>query len=307
MNYDVTEISMYDVYKIFEKNRDTKEIILNIVNPDLYDNIYAGESVLINNKNCFYRPYKAWVDLAEKFFYKLMIPKLLNEEIVQLTFKKLENNSFHKINNIEEKYGKNSLFSRINKNEEPEILITYLKALENVTLSKRKRVLNLGVNKAEEFELIKKAFEKEFFDNEFIGIDYCKTAIDEAKNRFSEYKNIKFFSYDINNLEELNLGKFDLIISIGTLQSSNLSLNKTFMNIVQNYLKKDGALILGFPNSRWINGEVIYGAKVPNYNFSEMSLLYKDVIFCKKYLQQKKFRVTLTGKYYTFLTATSIR
>ena len=74
-----------------------------------------------------------------------MIPKLLNEEIVQLTFKKLENNSFHKINNIEEKYGKNSLFSRINKNEEPEILITYLKALENVTLSKRKRVLNLGV------------------------------------------------------------------------------------------------------------------------------------------------------------------
>ena len=54
--------------KSLKKNRDTKEIILNIVNPDLYDNIYAGESVLINNKNCFYRPYKAWVDLAEKFF-----------------------------------------------------------------------------------------------------------------------------------------------------------------------------------------------------------------------------------------------
>ncbi|MEA2019584.1 MAG: methyltransferase, partial [Campylobacterota bacterium] len=39
----------------------------------------------------------------------------------------------------------------------------------------------------------------------------------------------------------------------------------------------------------------------------EMSNLYKDVNFCKKYLQQKKFRVTITGKDYIFLTATSIR
>jgi hypothetical protein len=79
------------------------------------------------------------------------------------------------------------------------------------------------------------------------------------------------------------------------------------MQIVQNYLKKDGSMILGFPNCRWIDGEMVYGAKAKNYSFSEMSLLYKDVIFCKKYLQQKKFRVTITGKDYIFLTATSIR
>jgi hypothetical protein len=34
--------------------------------------------------------------------------------------------------------------------------------------------------------------------------------------------------------------------------------------------------------------------------------LYKDVYFCKKYLQQKKFKVTLTGKEYVFLTANAI-
>ena len=66
-------------------------------------------------------------------------------------------------------------------------------------------------------------------------------------------------------------------------------------------------MILGFPNCRWIDGEMIYGAKAKNYAFPEMSLLYKDVHFCKKYLQQKKFRVTVTGKNYIFLTATSIR
>jgi hypothetical protein len=79
------------------------------------------------------------------------------------------------------------------------------------------------------------------------------------------------------------------------------------MKLVQEYLTQNGALILGFPNSRWMGGEMIYGAKAPNYPYSEMTLLYKDVYYCKKYLQQKKFRVTLTGKDYVFLTATSIR
>jgi len=78
------------------------------------------------------------------------------------------------------------------------------------------------------------------------------------------------------------------------------------MSIVQNQLKKNGSMILGFPNCRWIDGEMVYGARVKNYPFSEMGLLYKDVIFSKKYLQQKKFRVTITGKDYIFLTATSI-
>ena len=50
---------------------------------------------------------------------------------------------------------------------------------------------------------------------------------------------MSFYSHDINNLEELSLGEFDLVISIGTLQSSNLEFNKIFMKIVQSYLKKD--------------------------------------------------------------------
>jgi hypothetical protein len=78
------------------------------------------------------------------------------------------------------------------------------------------------------------------------------------------------------------------------------------MDVVQNRLKRDGAMILGFPNCRWIDGEMIYGAMMKNYSFSEMSNLYKDVNFAKKYLQQKKFRVTITGKDYIFVTATSI-
>lgn len=65
-------------------------------------------------------------------------------------------------------------------------------------------------------------------------------------------------------------------------------------------------MILGFPNSRWIGGEMVYGAKTPSYAMSEMSLLFNDVMFAKKYLQQKKYRVTIAGKHYIFLTATRL-
>ena len=181
----------------------------------------------------------------------------------------------------------------------------YLKALQNVDINKRTRILNLGVNSGDEFDIILE-YASNFKNLELVGIDYCASAVKEAKEKFHEYSNIDIFLHDINELNSLNFEKLDLIISIGTLQSSNLEFNKLLMSIVQNQLKREGAMILGFPNCRWIDGEMIYGARVKNYAFSEMGLLFKDVIFAKKYLQQKKFRVTITGKDYIFLTATSI-
>lgn len=75
------------------------------------------------------------------------------------------------------------------------------------------------------------------------------------------------------------------------------------MELIQNYLKKDAAIILGFPNSRWIDDTLIYGAKIKNYSFSEMGLLINDIFFAKKYLQQKKFKVHIFGREYIFLSA----
>ena len=251
--------------------------------------------------------YKGWVDLAQMSFCKMMTPQIDENTNLIMCYEKLnQEDSFHSENeDVEEKYGATSTFATIDKNNQPAFLVHYLKALENVKLDTRIRVLNLGVNSGEEFEVLKK-YSKNFKNLELVGIDYCSSAIEEAKKNFAD-ENISFHVGDINDLEPLNLGEFDLIISIGTLQSTNLDFNKVFMNIVQNYLKKDGAMILGFPNCRWIDGEMIYGGMVKNYNFSELSLLFKDVNYCKKYLQQKKFRVTVTGKDYIFMTATSIR
>ncbi len=300
---------MYKIFKILKKElKEEKKFSFQVLNPDFCNSTYAGEIIKIDGIDYVYRSYKAWHDLATKLFCRILTPKKVSEYLIELTFEKLDlEDSFHKQKvSKESKYGENSIFAKIDKNEEPEIMLSYLQALTNVKVGIRKKVLNLGVNSGEEFELIKNSC-KNFKDIEFIGVDYCKEAIKCAKKRFKEDKNVKFYIEDIANLEKLDLGKFDLIISIGTLQSSNLNFNEIFMKIVQDHLKKEGSMILGFPNSRWIGGEVVYGAKAKNYSFSEMSILFKDVVFCKKYLQQKKFRVSLTGKYYIFLTATSIR
>ena len=302
--------NMIDIIEILTdklKTIQSKEIIeFKVLNPDIATSTYSGNIINIDNSNYIYRGYKAWIDLAQILYCKMLTPSDISKNFVTIRFEKLSDDSFHQSDDSkEEKYGVNSIFSEIHKMQEPSFIAHYLKALQNVDINKRLRVLNLGVNSGDEFEVIKQ-YAKNFKNLELIGIDYCSSAIQKAKEKLDN-PNIIFYTHDINHLEELNLGEFDLIISIGTLQSSNLEFNPLFMSIVQNYLKKDGAMILGFPNCRWIDGETIYGARVKNYPFSEMGLLYKDVIFCKKYLQQKKFRVTITGKDYIFLTATSIR
>lgn len=303
-----TNESMFEIISFLEKELTIKhEVSIEVLNPDFGLGKYAGEVVTLD-EDYIYRSYKSWNDLAELMLCKLMTPSIVSEHTICLKFMKVSTiESFHNSESSTEKYGENSTFFKINKNEEPAFLYYYKQALLNAKVENKNKILNLGINRADEFDIIKQLLNQSSFDNkDFVGIDFCSSAIDFAKNRFN-YPNFKFFTDDINNIDNLNIGKFDLIISIGTLQSTTINFKEFFMNLVQNYLEKDGAIILGFPNCRWIDTQMIYGAKAPNYSFSEQSILYKDVYFCKKYLQQKKFRVTLTGKNYLFLTATSIK
>ena len=301
--------TMQEMLPILQNRLETNSSVsFEVLNPDLGEG-YAGCLMRIEDKPYIYRGYKAWTDLAELLMCKMLTPKESSYPLVTLHFQKLETqNSFHLDTQSpkEEKYGAESHFFKINKMEEPAFLYYYNQALTNVNIEEKTRILNLGINRGDEFEVIKNKLDTNKYQNmEFVGIDHSKTAIEHAKTLFTE-DNVQFYTEDINHLDTLNLGKFDLLISIGTLQSPSINFKPFFMSLVQNYLEKNGAIILGFPNSRWVGGEMIYGAKAPNYAMSEMSLLYNDVIFCKKYLQQHKYRVTLTGKQYVFLTATKI-
>ena len=109
----------------------------------------------------------------------------------------------------EEKYGADSIFSHIHKNEEAVFLTPYLKALENVDVNKRLRILNLGINSGDEFDIIKK-YASNFKNLELVGIDYSESAINQAKKKLKD-DNITFLVHDINDLEMFQLEKFDLI------------------------------------------------------------------------------------------------
>ena len=305
-----TNEPMYEILSYFQDELKTNDTVsIEVLNPDLAFDEYAGAVVSLD-KEYIYRSYKAWNDLSELVYCKMLTPQITSENTVNLKFKKTNiNKSFHNDENTEdnEKYGLNSTFFKINKNEEPAFLYYYKQALLNAKVENKKTILNLGINKADEFDVISKLVSKENLEEkEFVGIDFSESAINYSKSRFPQ-DNFNFYTQDINELDKLTLKKFDLIISIGTLQSSTLNFKEQFMSLIQNYLEPNGAIILGFPNCRWIDSQMIYGAKAPNYSFSEQSILYKDVYFCKKYLQQKKYRVTLTGKNYLFLTATSIK
>ena len=293
---NLSNLSLLSITNWLESILKTNDTISFIVeNPD-------------NNKNTL--SFKSWVNLAELHYCKLLTPEKISDSEIRLEFKKLnQNDSFHidTIQKREEKYGTQSKFFNIDKNKEPTFVLAYKKALEAVKIEERKEVLNLGINKADEFEFIRELIgEHRFNQINFKGIDHSTTALSYAKKRFP-HDNVHFYKHDINTISQLNLPKADLIISIGTFQSPSINYKPFLMSLVQEHLNENGALILAFPNSRWIDGELIYGAKAPNYNYSEMSLVFNDVIFAKKYLQQKRFRVTITGREYIFITATKIR
>ena len=60
--------------------------------------------------------------------------------------------------------------------------------------------------------------------------------------------------------------------------------------------------ILGFPNCRYQDGDTLYGARMKNFSQPELSLLIKDVSFYKKYLQQHRKKVFITGRHYILVT-----
>lgn len=287
--------------------KESDTLTVCVLNPDVSHGRYAGETITLEGTTYCYRSYKAWSDLAEILFCCMRTPIPVDAHTVAITYEKLDlSDSFHRSDEKEEKYGTASRFAAVHKNEEPAFLHAYLRALRSVRVGERARILNLGINTGDEFDLIRRILPQESYQNlELVGIDHSASAIALARERFGE-GNASFYVHDINDLASLGLGRFDLIVTIGTLQSSGLDFKPLFMKLVQEYLTSDGAMILGFPNCRWMGGEMIYGAKAPNYPYSEMSLLVKDVHYCKKYLQQKKFRVTVTGKDYLFLTATKI-
>jgi len=76
--------------------------------------------------------------------------------------------------------------------EEAAFFYYYKEALENVNISKRKHILDLGVNRGDEFEVIRNMVDAETFASmQLAGIDHSESALFYANTQFPE-ENVRF-------------------------------------------------------------------------------------------------------------------
>ena len=302
--FDTPMLTVLEELSNLAAHLDCGEILtFTVPDPDACPGCYAGETFTLKEVPYHHHSWHSWSRLAQLLGCRILTPHPATPPLVTVRFQKLDpHQSFHKTS--ESKYATESLFARIDKREEPDYLYHYLQALDEVKIHARKRILDLGVSRGDEFGVIEEIVGESTVQTlEMVGIDLDATAIDSAR---SHYPHAIFHTHDINDLSSLDLGRFDLLITIGTLQSPAVETKPLIMDLVQHHLTETGALILGFPAGRWIDGELIPGARAPNYPFPESSLLIKDIYWIKKYLQQHRYRVRIFGQSYLFVVTTKI-
>lgn len=274
---------------------------MRVLDPDHGRGLHAGESVERDGVTHVHRPWRVWIDLAERLGLRMLTPRRIDDTLVELTFEPLARAAPEQVDDATEKYGATSAFARISKHEEPGFVIDLAEALARVPLPPAPRVLDLGVNTGDELALVLALRPELRGAIDLVGVDHSASAIAVARERFAGER-ARFVLADLANLATLELDRFDLVLSIGTLQSRGLDDRALLRDIVQHDLAESGSVILGMPNCRYVDGEIEYGARVVNLREPELGLLVKDVAFYRKYLQQHHRRVFVTGKHYILIT-----
>jgi trans-aconitate methyltransferase len=298
---DATRAPLVDVIAYLERELagGSDAIELDALDPDLGRGRFAGEQVLVDGEPLVHRPLRVWLDLAERLGLRLCTPRAVGDR-VRLRFERLGERRLLRGPADTEKYGAGSELARIDKREDGRFVLDLRDALARAGAVRS--VLAIGCNTGNELELLRR-----WTDATLVGIDHSASAIAAARVRFAGDADIVLHEADVTNLAPLALGRFDLVLSIGTLQSGALDDRALLRVLVQDHLAPDGAVILGIPNCRYRDGELEYGARIKNLSEPELGLLVKDVAFYRKYLQQHHRQVFVTGKHYIFVTAIRTR
>jgi trans-aconitate methyltransferase len=275
-------------------------IELAVLDPDRGRGRYAGERV----DGWVHRPYRVWVDLAERLGLRMLTPRAAEAPTIVLRFEPLDAAAAVPAADPTEKYGADSAFARIDKAEDPGFVLDLADALDRVALGPAPRILDLGVNTGDELALMMTLIPHLRDGAAIVAVDHSASALARARPRFGA--NVALVEADVSRLDAVDLGgRFDLVVAIGLLQSGRLDDRALLRRIVQDHLAPAGAVILGVPNCRYTDGELAYGARMKNFRQPELGLVVKDLAFYRKYLQQHRRKVYVTGKHYLFVTAVS--
>lgn len=264
------------------------EIVFAVLDPDRGAGHFAGELV----DGFVHRPWRVWIDLAERMGLRMLTPRTRSGEppLVELRFERL-GARWQPAGEGSERYGVGSGFERIHKLEDPGFVIDLGEALARVALAPGARVLDLGCNTGDVLACMPAGVS-------LVGVDHSESALAVARARLPH---AELIHADVAQLPDL--GRFDLVVSVGLLQSGAIDDRALVRRVVQDHLAPQGAVIFGWPNCRYVDGEVEFGARVKNLREPELGLVIKDIAFYRKYLSQHHRQVFVTGKHYLLVTA----
>lgn len=281
-------------------------VCVRVLDPARGRGRHAGERVDIEGHTYLHRPLRVWVDLADRLHLRLMTPRVVEPPLIELCFERLDEQRAWRSDRVDdpsEKYGTTSEYARISRLDDPDLILDLADALERVRLPERPRVLDLGINRGDEFELLLGLRPQWASDAQLVGIDHSASAIADARTRLAG-ANVELLVADINDIESLDLGDapFDLVIALGTLHSPGVDDRLVLRELFKRRLAPTGGVILGVPNCTHIDGEQLYGARTKNFRQPELGLLIKTVAYYKRYLQQHDRKVYVTGRHYVLVT-----
>lgn len=265
-------------------------VVFLVPNPDVGIGKFAGEVTPAG----MHRPLAAWADLADLLGAHLHTPQIVSGTRVRLQLSRFARTPAPD----EHGYGPEGDWARVNKLEDPAFLLTFVEALRRVNPPPGGRVLALGVNSGRELEALNIAFP----DREFsvVGVDVDEAALAAARARIP---GAEFCVLDVNTLPDPALGRFDLILVLSLLQSPGVRQDVLLAALRKHHLTPVGGLILGYPNARYRDGFLSYGARMRNFARPDLSLLMADVTEARRGLQKHGFKVFVTGKYEVLVTA----
>ena len=245
------------------------------------------------------RSWRAYLDLAEALGCRCRTPAPVGDGRVLLRFEPLGPEApWHAAPSGPDRYADEAGFAQVRKLEHPGFLLPLLAALERTRPPDGGRVLVLGCHRGDEIAALT-WLDPPPLDLEVVGVDHAVGPLAHARRRFPS---ARFLEADVNALPE-SLGRFDLVVAVAVLQGPRVDDKAVVRALVQRHLRPAAGVVLGFPNSRFRGGEVVWGARTRNYREPDLSLVVRDLAAHRRYLLQHGFVTHIGGRYDLLLSA----
>jgi len=276
-------------------------VTLTVQDPDTRPEAWPGER---NEAGEPYRDWRVWLDLADGVAAHLATPRPDPDEphALRLTFRARGGEAdLHDPSRPHgERYAASSAFAQLDKTDHPGFLLPLLDAVRFAAPQPPDRVLIVGCFDGDELAALTHP-PLAWSPTRMVGVDRDARALQRAMERFPV---ATFLHADLAQLEDrpLDVGRFDLILAIGVLNSPSLDGARTLAHLVRNHAHASGGVIVGLPASRLLDGAVVWGARTRNYRETDLSLVVRDLAGHRRYLHQHGYRTRITGRYDLLLT-----